>query len=163
MPFQITVTKTYNTTNLFEDIKGLYKVAGVKGQPVAFIFTDNEVKEEGFLEYINQILMTGEVAGLFQKDELDAIVNDIRPIMKAESPGQSWTSQGCIQIQQQLTHHAQMTCASYVPHQLGDVIQKNPTCISWRDELKHATLLLALYSTLDAVSVLSAMPLLLQA
>lgn len=88
MPFQITVTKTYNTTNLFEDIKGLYKVAGVKGQPVAFIFTDNEVKEEGFLEYINQILMTGEVAGLFQKDELDAIVNDIRPIMKAESPGQ---------------------------------------------------------------------------
>ena len=88
MPFQITITKTYNTTNLFEDIKGLYKVAGVKGQPVAFIFTDNEVKEEGFLEYINQILMTGEVAGLFQKDELDAIVNDIRPIMKAESPGQ---------------------------------------------------------------------------
>lgn len=88
MPFQITVTKTYNTTNLFEDIKGLYKVAGVKGQPVAFIFTDNEVKEEGFLEYINQILMTGEVAGLFQKDELDAIVNDIRPVMKAESPGQ---------------------------------------------------------------------------
>ena len=88
MPFQITITKTYNTTNLFEDIKGLYKVAGVKGQPVAFIFTDNEVKEEGFLEYINQILMTGEVAGLFQKDELDSIVNDIRPIMKAESPGQ---------------------------------------------------------------------------
>ena len=87
MPFQITITKTYNTTNLFEDIKGLYKVAGVKGQPVAFIFTDTEVKEEGFLEYINQILMTGEVAGLFQKDELDAIVNDIRPIMKAESPG----------------------------------------------------------------------------
>jgi len=42
---------------------------------------------EGFLEYINQILMTGEVAGLFAKDELDAIVNDIRPVMKAESPG----------------------------------------------------------------------------
>ena len=87
MPFQITITKTYNTTNLFDDIKALYKVAGVKGQPVAFIFTDTEVKEEGFLEYINQILMTGEVAGLFAKDELDAIVNDIRPVMKAESPG----------------------------------------------------------------------------
>ena len=35
-----------------------------------------------------QILMTGEVAGLFPKDELDAIVNDIRPVMKAEAPGQ---------------------------------------------------------------------------
>ena len=54
-PFQITVTKTYNITNLFDDIKALYKIAGYKGQPVAFIFTDSEVKEEGFLEYINQV------------------------------------------------------------------------------------------------------------
>lgn len=37
--FQITITKTYNTANLFEDLKLLYKMAGVKGQPVAFIFT----------------------------------------------------------------------------------------------------------------------------
>ena len=96
MPFQITITKTYNTTNLFDDIKALYKVAGLKGQPVAFIFTDTEVKEEGFLEYINQILMTGEVAGLFAKDELDAIVNDIRPVMKAESPGDA-RAQICVQ------------------------------------------------------------------
>lgn len=29
----------------------------------------------------------GEVAGLFPKDELDAIVNDIRPAMRAECPG----------------------------------------------------------------------------
>ena len=56
---QITVTKTYNVTNLFEDIKSLYKIAGFKGQSVCFLFTDAEVKDEGFLEYINQILMTG--------------------------------------------------------------------------------------------------------
>ena len=37
--FQIQITKTYNTTNLLEDIKGLYKIAGLKGQKVAFIFT----------------------------------------------------------------------------------------------------------------------------
>lgn len=28
--FQITITKTYNVTNLFEDIKGLYKIAAFK-------------------------------------------------------------------------------------------------------------------------------------
>lgn len=84
--FQITVTKTYNVTNLLEDIKAMYKIAGFKGQPVAFIFTDAEVKEESFLEYINQILMTGEVSGLMPKDEIDLIVNDIRPIMKAVQP-----------------------------------------------------------------------------
>lgn len=54
---------------------------------VAFIFTDAEVKDEAFLEYINQLLMTGEVAGLFAKDEIDQIVNDIRPVMRTESPG----------------------------------------------------------------------------
>lgn len=41
----------------------MYKIAGFKGQPVCFLFTDTEVKDEAFLEYINQILMTGEVAG----------------------------------------------------------------------------------------------------
>ena len=45
------------------------------------------MKEEAFLEYINQLLMTGEVTGLFPKDELDTIVNDIRPIYRAECPG----------------------------------------------------------------------------
>ncbi len=39
--------------------QGLYKIAGLKGQPVCFIFTDAEVKDEAFLEYINQLLMTG--------------------------------------------------------------------------------------------------------
>ena len=39
---------------------------------------------ESFLEFINQILMTGESAGLFPKDELDMIVNDMRTVAKRE-------------------------------------------------------------------------------
>eukprot|EP00887_Chlorella_sp_A99_P001633 scaffold8.g1633.t1 len=85
--FQITITKTYGVANLLEDIKGLYRIAGLKGQPVCFIFSDAEVKDEAFLEYINQLLMTGEIAGLFPKDELDALLNDLRPTFKAECPG----------------------------------------------------------------------------
>ena len=30
--FQITITKTYNVANLFEDLKALYKMAGLKGR-----------------------------------------------------------------------------------------------------------------------------------
>jgi dynein heavy chain len=85
--FQITITKFYSVTNLFEDIKLLYRIAGVKGQPVTFIFTDAEVKDEGFLEYINQILATGEVSNLFPKDEIDTILNDCRPIAKKTMKG----------------------------------------------------------------------------
>ena len=50
---------------------------------------DAEVKEEGFLEYINQLLMTGEVAGLLPKEELDSILNDVRPAFKRECIGKS--------------------------------------------------------------------------
>lgn len=65
--------QTYNVTNLLEDIKGLYKIAGFKGQPVCFLFTDAEVKDEAFLEYINQLLMTGEVAGEARLEALRAM------------------------------------------------------------------------------------------
>ncbi|CAD7937234.1 unnamed protein product [Amoebophrya sp. A120] len=71
--FQITITKTYNDNALFEDLRALYVAAGAKNEPVAFLFTDAEVKNEGFLEYLNSILATGEVVGLFQKDERDGM------------------------------------------------------------------------------------------
>jgi dynein heavy chain len=87
MVFQITITKSYSTSNLFDDVKILYRTAGVKGQAVTFIFSDAEVKDEGFLEYVNQILATGEVSNLFAKDEIDGILNDIRPIAKKETKG----------------------------------------------------------------------------
>ena len=51
---------------------------------------DAEVKEEGFLEYINQLLMTGEVAGLLPKEELDGIMNDVRPAFKRDCIGASF-------------------------------------------------------------------------
>lgn len=41
--FQITLTRTYGMTNLQEDLKSMYKVTGLKGKPLTFIFTDAEV------------------------------------------------------------------------------------------------------------------------
>ncbi|RKO94376.1 dynein heavy chain and region D6 of dynein motor-domain-containing protein [Blyttiomyces helicus] len=84
--FQISIHKNYTTANLMEDLKFMYKIAGGQGRSLTFIFTDNEVKEEGFLGYINNILTSGEITNLFPKDEVIGISGDLRVPLKKTRP-----------------------------------------------------------------------------
>ena len=83
--FQITMTRTYNTNNFVEDLKNLFKSCGTQGKGTTFLFTDQDIKEESFLEYVNNVLSGGSIINLFNKDELQEIVHECLPIMKRES------------------------------------------------------------------------------
>jgi dynein heavy chain, axonemal len=87
MQFQITLTKQYNKNSFLDDMKTLFKSAGHQCRPTTFLFTESEIKDEVFLEYINSVLLTGDIPGLFAKDEVMAITADLRNKFIKERPG----------------------------------------------------------------------------
>jgi len=91
--FQITLSRGYGEVQFKDDLKELYTQLG-KG-PVLFMFTDAHVVEEGFLEFINNMLTTGMVPALYEQDEKDGLCNSVRAEVKAkgimETPDNLWS------------------------------------------------------------------------
>ena len=94
--FQVTMTRTYNTSNFVEDLKNLFKSCGTQGKGTTFLFTDLDIKEEGFLEYVNNVLSGGSTTNIFNRDELQEIVQECLPIMKRESSALAATKENAI-------------------------------------------------------------------
>jgi dynein heavy chain, axonemal len=81
---QIVLSGTYGMNEFKEDIKQMYMKAGVKGEPICFLFTDSQIAHEKFLVYMNELLSSGKIPNLFAADEVDGIYGAVRNEGKAE-------------------------------------------------------------------------------
>ena len=81
--YEIALIKGYNMESFHEDTKNFLRAAGLaKGIPTMFLMNDNQIINETMIEDINNILNSGEVPNLFPSDEVDQIINDLRPLAK---------------------------------------------------------------------------------
>ena len=80
--FQPEITKAYGVFEWREDIKMVLKNAGALGKKMIFLITDSQIKEEAFLEDIDSLLNTGEVANLYAADEKQELIEAVRPVMQ---------------------------------------------------------------------------------
>ena len=58
--------------------------AGVDGKPTVFLFSDNQIKEESFVEDINMILNTGDVPNIFPADEKAELIDKMQNVARVE-------------------------------------------------------------------------------
>ncbi|GJQ70897.1 hypothetical protein Trydic_g814 [Trypoxylus dichotomus] len=79
---QIELTRNYDHSYFFEDLRKMYSNAGAKNEDTVFLFTDTQIVQEEFLEDINNMLNSGEVPNLFEADELEKVIIACRPAAK---------------------------------------------------------------------------------
>jgi dynein heavy chain, axonemal len=80
---QISITSDYTIQEFKENLRELYRKAGVKpANPIVFLLTDNQIIDDRFLVPINDFLSTGIIPELFTAEEYDAMLNIIRSAAK---------------------------------------------------------------------------------
>ncbi|XP_047688045.1 dynein axonemal heavy chain 2 isoform X1 [Prionailurus viverrinus] len=144
--FQIEVSKHYRRQEFREDIKRLYRQAGVELKPTSFLFVDTQIADESFLEDINNILSSGEVPNLYKTDEFEEIQTLISEQAKAEQVPQSSDSLFAYLIERVRDNLHIVLCLSPVGNSFRNWIRQYPalvncTTINWFSEWPHEALL----------------------
>lgn len=81
--FQIQLTRSYGLPDFYEDLKSLYTT--LAAAPIVFMITDSHIKDETFLESINNILTSGMVPALFKDEEKLPLIDSVRQEVKAKN------------------------------------------------------------------------------
>ena len=76
--FQLELTKNYNIESFHNDLKKMMEITGLQKKTISFIFSDQEMINDSFLEDINSLINTGEISDLYTEEEQENILNSLR-------------------------------------------------------------------------------------
>lgn len=82
--YQIEISKSYSSSDWREDLKRVMLQAGVATKSTVFLFADNQIKDESFVEDINMLLNTGDVPNIFPADEKADLVEKMQTAARTE-------------------------------------------------------------------------------
>ncbi|KAJ3111551.1 Dynein heavy chain 1, axonemal [Phlyctochytrium bullatum] len=78
--FQIEINKNYGPTEWKDDLKKVLFWAGLDSKPTVFLYCDTQIVSESCLEDVNNILNGGDVPNIYTNEEMDRIMNAMRPL-----------------------------------------------------------------------------------
>ncbi|XP_035155786.1 dynein axonemal heavy chain 2 isoform X7 [Callithrix jacchus] len=144
--FQIEVTKHYRKQEFRDDIKCLYRQAGVELKTTSFLFVDTQIADESFLEDINNILSSGEVPNLYKTDEFEEIQSRIIDQARVEQVPESSDSLFAYLIERVRNNLHIVLCLSPIGDPFRNWIRQYPalvncTTIDWFSEWPQEALL----------------------
>uniref|UniRef100_A0A1B0F9M2 AAA+ ATPase domain-containing protein n=1 Tax=Glossina morsitans morsitans TaxID=37546 RepID=A0A1B0F9M2_GLOMM len=80
--FQVEITRSYGPYEWHEDLKVILRKISSSELHGVFLFTDVQIKDESFLEDINNLLNSGEVPNLFSNEDKMEVVEKMAQIDK---------------------------------------------------------------------------------
>lgn len=78
--FFVEISRTYGSNEWHDDLKTIMKQVSSSDLHGVFLFTDLQIKDESFLEDVNNLLNSGEVPNLFPTEEKLEIIEKMRQI-----------------------------------------------------------------------------------
>lgn len=82
--FQIKLSKNYTHKDFRASIKQAMLKSGCEAKPTTFLLTDTQIMYESFLEDVNNILNTGEVTNLYDKDDFALMDEPMKKVLRSK-------------------------------------------------------------------------------
>ena len=78
--YTLKIGRNYQAKSFYADIKQAVYEAGIQGENTILAIEDHQLINPLFIESINSLLSSGEIPGMYNKEELETLFNEIKDI-----------------------------------------------------------------------------------